>query len=185
MKQLEMQATVLNRACERQLPKGYKYAVFNGSEKDVVDWKSIMTEAPALVTEDGDLCYRKLILEFANVKPLTDIYFICNELGEKVASFTTVTRDDNVGYLHMVKVKNSERGKGLGHAIATKSLSVFESRNLQTAVLTTDDFRLPAIKTYLDAGYQPKLVEDPESNMLERWNKVLENLNYDKFVIIK
>ena len=30
----------------------------------------------------------------------------------------------------------------------------------------------------IDAGFLPVIYEDPESDMTERWNKVLEDLHY-------
>ena len=40
----------------------------------------------------------------------------------------------------------------------------------QRAFLSTDDFRLPAIRTYLKLGFEPYLVHE---NQRERWRKVL------------
>ena len=45
---------------------------------------------------------------------------------------------------------------------------------MQTAQLKTDDFRLPAIKTYLNIGFKPDLSTD---DYKERWEKIYENLN--------
>ena len=44
--------------------------------------------------------------------------------------------------------------------------------------LTTDDFRLSAIKTYLDAGFCPVLYADPDSDQRARWDAVIAALGY-------
>jgi hypothetical protein len=58
------------------------------------------------------------------------------------------------------------------------ALEMGEARSTPYTVLTTDDFRLAAIKTYLDAGFLPVMWEDPESDMKARWDKVLCELHY-------
>ena len=62
--------------------------------------------------------------------------------------------------------------------MAQFSLQVFEKRSIDKVVLTTDDFCLPAIKTYLDAGFLPVLHGGKDSEINRRWNEVIKNLNY-------
>ena len=177
MQQLVMEAITAERKEERNLPEGYRYEVFNNSEKDIADWKTLMMENPA-PPDGADSCYHLMIEVYPDVVPDKDIHFISNEKGERVATITTITHKDGSGYVHMVKAKASERGKGLGHAMAGYALRVFAERKVDRVVLTTDDFRLPAIKTYLDAGFLPVIYHDPESDMDARWNEVLKQLNY-------
>ena len=50
----------------------------------------------------------------------------------------------------------------------------------QVAYLTTDDFRLPAIKSYLKAGFYPVLYAREEyDTMRQRWTSVLEKLGVE------
>jgi len=46
-------------------------------------------------------------------------------------------------------------------------------------LISTDDFRLPAIKTYLDAGFRPVLWSDPDSDQRGRWDAVIAALGYE------
>ena len=179
MQQLKMQAFTADRAEERKLPLGYFFEGFNDSEKDVADWKAIMSESPFLALEDPDACYQAMIVKFPDCNPKQDIWFVCNEKGERVASITMITHSDGSGYVHMVKAKLSEQGKGIGHAMVRYALRVFAERGVDRVVLTTDDFRVAAIKTYLDAGFVPVIYKDPESDMQQRWDAVLKKLNYD------
>ncbi len=176
MQQLMMECRIENRATERSLPDGYKYECFNGTERDISDWKQIMQEPPFLGPEGGDECYRLMIEEFPDVVAEKDIQFVVNEKGERVASITTISKKDGSGYVHMVKAKTSEQGKGIGNAMIRYALRIFAERQNSRVILTTDDFRLAAIKTYLNAGFLPVIYHDPDSDMEARWSEVLNQL---------
>lgn len=177
MEQLVMRATAPYKAMTYTLPKGYKFTVFNESKKDIEDWKSIFLSKPC--PPDGvDSCYHLMIEIYPDLNKKTDIHFIENEEGERVATITTITHKDNSGYIHMVRAKDCERGKGLGHIMAEYALQIFKERGVDKVILTTDDFRLPAIKTYLDAGFLPVVYGNEDSEINRRWDEVLKNLNY-------
>jgi len=177
MKQLVMEARTAERATERALPHGYSYEVFDGSLHDIADWKAITMEPPALA-RDYDTCYRDTIEHYPDCIPTRDVHFISNASGARVATITTITHADGSGYVHMVKALASEQGRGLGHAMARYALRIFAERGVERVVLTTDDFRVSAIKTYLDAGFRPVILHDPESDMNARWDAVLKALGY-------
>ena len=59
------------------------------------------------------------------------------------------------------------------------ALEKLEARNCTYSILTTDDFRLAAIKTYLDAGFRPVLWADSESDQRARWDAVIAQLGYE------
>lgn len=158
-------------------PREYGFEGFDGSETDKTAWKTLIMEPPA-PPDGADSCYHLMIEVYPDCVAEKDIWFIANADGERVATITTITHQDGSGYVHMVKTKESERGKKLGHAMARYALAVFEKRGVDRVVLTTDDFRLPAIKTYLDAGFKPVIYPDPESDMNARWDAVLQALNY-------
>lgn len=66
------------------------------------------------------------------------------------------------GYVHWVGVDPSATGAGLGMLITEACLVGFTQRGLTTAVLETDDFRQPAIRTYLRLGFLPEYRSDEE-----------------------
>lgn len=177
MEQLVMKAIAPYKEMTRVLPEGYKFVVFKDCEKDIGDWKSIIMNPPA-PPDGADSCYHLMIEIYPDVEKEQDIHFIENKEGERVATITTITHKDNTGYVHMVKAKESERGKGLGQVMAQYSLQTFKERKIDEVILTTDDFRLPAIKTYLDAGFLPVVHGGKDSEINKRWDKVLENLSY-------
>jgi mycothiol synthase len=82
-------------------------------------------------------------------------------------------RYPDAGYVHYVGARSSDRGKRLGEVVTRRVLAHFATEGLHQAVLETDDFRLPAIWTYLRLGFVP---EPREPGDLVRWSAVLGNL---------
>ncbi len=86
-------------------------------------------------------------------------------------------RDDRfgkeTGYLHMVGVRAAHQGRKLGRQLSLAVLHRFAAEGLRTAVLETQDFRLPAVRTYLRLGFRPAPTDDQQR---ERWQRVLNAL---------
>lgn len=78
------------------------------------------------------------------------------------------------GELSWVAVNLTHRGKGLGKAVCSAATTCFIKAGYKRIYLKTDDWRKPAIKTYLKLGYIPFLYVD---NMLCRWKSVFKELN--------
>ena len=77
------------------------------------------------------------------------------------------------GYIHMVACKESVRGKGYGTLLSEWAVLVLKREGMETAYLTTDDWRIPAIKTNLATGFVGDLSTD---DFKERWAKIHEQL---------
>ncbi len=73
----------------------------------------------------------------------------------------------------MVSVLDKARGRKLGRAVCARVLQYLKENGCTQIVLTTDDFRIPAIKTYLSLGFQP--VQNNEE-MRRRWGAILSRL---------
>jgi mycothiol synthase len=82
-------------------------------------------------------------------------------------------RYPEAGYLHYVGARSGERGRRLGEMVTRRVLVHFADSGLDQAVLETDDFRLPAVRTYLRLGFvpEPRAAGDPI-----RWSNVLRKL---------
>jgi mycothiol synthase len=78
-----------------------------------------------------------------------------------------------VGYLHMVAVAPRCRGRRLGRCISLAALLHMRERGCQEAVLDTDDFRLPAIRTCLGLGFVPDVLNAEHA---ERWRAISAEL---------
>lgn len=81
--------------------------------------------------------------------------------------------EQEIGYVHMVGVLPDHRGRRLGYVASLATLHRFRERGLRAAMLDTDDFRLSAIRAYLDLGFQP---EQRHPSHPERWAVILAEL---------
>ena len=61
----------------------------------------------------------------------------------------------DAGYVHYVGVSPQARGLRLGAVLTARCVQGFAERGLPRAVLETDDFRVPAVITYLRLGFIP------------------------------
>ena len=69
----------------------------------------------------------------------------------------------------MVACRPESRGRGIGTLLNDIAVNVLKNEGMETAYLTTDDFRIPAIKSYLRCGFAPDLSTD---DFKERWAKI-------------
>jgi mycothiol synthase len=81
--------------------------------------------------------------------------------------------EKEVGYVHMVGVDAKHTGRRLGKLVSLCVLVYFRERGFKCVMLDTDDFRLPAVKTYLNLSFLPVYVDVDQP---ERWRRVFENL---------
>jgi mycothiol synthase len=79
------------------------------------------------------------------------------------------------GYMHWVAVHPDHQGFGLASILSNAVLREFVSTyGFSSCVLETQDTSLPAISTYLKAGFRPKFLD---SSHEERWQQICQNLN--------
>ena len=99
--------------------------------------------------------------------------------GVDSATATAVEKPEYPGYgwIHMVGARSSARGHKLGYYAVLAALHDIRARGMSMAGLTTDDWRVPAIKTYLALGFEPWC--EHESH-LDRWEKIMAELNAGK-----
>ena len=161
---------------ERSLPDGYAFKFFDGTDKEIDEWVRLCNFG--LMEGSTRETFFETVGNFPNVVAERDCFFVMDDAGRYIASSTAVAGPDGLGLVHMVASDPSVRGKGIGHAMLAKTLSMLEERGMKVVELLTDDWRLAAVKTYLDAGFLPVLLNDPESDHAARWDKVREVLHY-------
>ena len=176
MQQLKMQLDNYDMMKPAELPEGYKFVFYSDYEKDMKSWLEIC--GPDCGNSTPEL-FAAAILNWTDCHPENDLFFIEDPEGKRVATATAISHPDGTGYVHMFWATPACRGKGLGRALMGKTLELLKARGSSPVILTTDDFRLPAIKTYLNNGFRPVIYGGPEDNMEERWAKVLANLGTD------
>lgn len=99
--------------------------------------------------------------------------------GEIVAAAMAVHRPTAEhpfgGELGWVAGDPAHSGKGLGLAVCAAATARLLRGGYRNIYLLTDDWRLPALKTYLKLGYEPVLYKE---DMAERWQKVFARLGW-------
>jgi mycothiol synthase len=118
---------------------------------------------------------KRVATEFSPDNGVEATYVVVSPAGviATAAARRLPDRYPEAGYVHFVGVRASERGQRLGEAVTRRVLVHFAAAGLDQAVLETDDFRLPAVRTYLRLGFVPEPRTPGEAR---RWSKVLRNL---------
>jgi mycothiol synthase len=103
------------------------------------------------------------------------VWFIC--CGEKpvatASAWLMPAYGEACGYLHMVGVMKEHSGRGLGLQVSLAALHQMLKEGRSHAVLETDDFRIPAIKTYFKLDFVPMLTHDSHE---QRWSRIYKIL---------
>lgn len=152
------------------LPDGYLLRLATTEDEDAL--ANLMTTAfPELGVWTADTVRERL----TQADDVDAVYVITCD-GEPVA--TASSRHDHerfpgTGYVHWVGALPGHSGRRLGSALMDQMLVDFRARGYRDAVLETDDFRLPAIRTYLRHGYVPVTEDVKGENHLTRWSRVL------------
>ncbi len=79
----------------------------------------------------------------------------------------------DAGYVHYVGVLRRARGRRVGAILTERCIRGFAERGLATAVLETDDFRIPALITYFRLGFIPTYRTAEEQGA---WSRLLPRL---------
>ena len=77
------------------------------------------------------------------------------------------------GWVHYVGAAAAHSGNGLGYAVVWTVIEEAKLAGKRSVRLTTDDWRLPAIRTYLRLGFEP---EPWHESHPRRWAEVLKRL---------
>jgi GNAT superfamily N-acetyltransferase len=106
------------------------------------------------------------------------VFFIVHDATQKIVATTVATHNPTPlhpfgGELGWVAGDPEHKGKGLGYITCAAVTKRYLDAGYSDIYLLTDDFRLPALKTYLKLGWIPYL-HLPE--MQGRWEKICEQL---------
>ena len=107
------------------------------------------------------------------------VYFAIRRDGEAAATAAAWRKPrhwPDYGVIHYVGVHPDHRGKRLGYWITLRALHRIAEEGWECAALETDDFRLPAIKTYLRLGFEPLIEHESHP---QRWRSVFQALGID------
>ncbi len=89
--------------------------------------------------------------------------------GQVVAATFATRNSPTTGALDYVAAHPDHSGRGLGRAVCLGVLNYLTAKGYTEVTLSTDDFRLAALKVYLDLGFKP-VIQRPD--MVGRWKRV-------------
>ena len=154
-------------AADVAVPSGCRIARFSELEDAMDKWLDIVQYGLSNGKQDAEF-YRKVMT--ANVTYSEDRCFFVLENERAVATLAVLCDyEKKEGYIHMVACREDSRGKGYGTLLNKVAEYSLKKEGMQTAFLTTDDWRIPAIKSYLRAGFIPDLSTD---DFKARWEKI-------------
>ena len=169
--QLRMIRTNLLNLPEIKMPPGYRLRTYQ--ENDNWHWANIINSSFGGDRTDADT--REQIVDRPEFEP-TGLFFSTYQdqpVGTACAWKWNGADEKEVGQLHMVGVMPEHSGYRLGKWVSLAVLHYHRQQGFKCAVLGTDDFRLPAIKTYLNLDFMPIYVDDDQP---ERWQVIFEKL---------
>ena len=175
MRQLKMYWLKGTEIQKYDLPEGYTITTYK-DESDKEGWLKCCQNGRLLSDENNVNLFDVCITGFPHINLETDVFFIDHE-GEHVGTTTAVYNpEENIGLVHMVGIRTEYRGKGLGKFLCTAALEKLNAQGVKYIRLTTDDWRLGAVKSYLNAGFLPV---DYDDDMKFRWELLLETFKID------
>lgn len=170
MEQLKM---IWNRGETPDTPdwSGLVCRSFDGSDKDIESWLDIVQYGLTEKRQDKAFFYECM---FSHGELEYDKFYMVECDGEPAATLAVICDyDKKQGYIHMVGCKPGFRGRGIGNKLAMQAVCTLVSAGMETAYLTTDDFRIPAIKSYLKAGFVPDIKDEEHK---KRWENVFNTI---------
>lgn len=164
--QLRMMRPDLEGLPEISVPDGYALRAYRSG--DEAAWSEIMNTGIGT-----DWTAEKCRKELTETEPfMADGCFFATRSGVAVATacaYDVQPEGISAAQVHMVCARPAHRGMGLGRLVTLAVLHYMRERGFAAAFLGTDDFRVPAVKTYLGLGFIPDYIED--SHRL-RWSAV-------------
>lgn len=162
-----------------QCPPEFSFRTMQKTQEDVAHWVRICKNG-LLHENDGAESFAGRMFDQEGFD--YDTVFFVEKNGVPVATAAAIVRPGGeLGYLHMVSVDNGQRGKGIGTLLNEIVRARFAEKKVKGVYLTTDEWRVPAIKSYLRADFLPVLYDE---GMPERWNAWLRDYDYSKIEMV-
>jgi mycothiol synthase len=159
-------------APEQELPAGYRLRTYQ--PEDEAEYLAVM-HAAGFDSFDHEAVQRWLD------KVLPDGFFLVEHLpGGRIVATAMATHNPSPlhpygGELGWVAGSPEHAGRHLGRVVCAAATARFLRAGYRRIYLKTDDWRLPALKTYLRLGYVPLLYA---AGMAERWQAVCAKLDW-------
>ena len=163
---------------DEPLPEGYSISNYC-CEADKMAWVECCKNG--LVGDDSTAeAFDESILS-RPLDPYKDVFFI-DFNGEHVGTVTAYRDPEtNTGDMHMVGIRTDFRGKKLSKYLSIITCKKLEAEGVKFIHLTTDEWRKPAVKGYLNAGFLPV---EYDVGMEERWVAELAEIGVDSVQMV-
>jgi mycothiol synthase len=168
--QLRMLRPTLAALPALTLPAGFALRSFQPG--DEAHWDRVLSAS--FGGEPGRFNFDRMMRADAPFRPERVLFVVAGDSPVATASaWRSAGLDPEWGTVHYVAVVPEYQGHRLGYWVTLATLHRMVAEGLRAATLTTDDFRLPAIRTYLRLGFEPVLAHE---NQRERWAQVWRDL---------
>lgn len=157
-----------------ELDEGYTLRTFQPG--DEAAWDEIIADSfdnnemhfeNVIAKSEGYLPERTFMIFFGDEPVATTAMLLSREgPGTEVGA--------KAGYVHWVGAKKAHAGHKLGYNVVLATMHRIRDEGFIYAGLSTDDFRIPAIVTYLKLGFDPVMVDE---KMRTRWRKIFDTIN--------
>jgi mycothiol synthase len=152
------------------LPRGYTLRTYE--ERDMPSLVATLADSFHEYWDDA-----RVARELTAAPDVQTVYVVSH--GDRVvgtaSSRFVPERYPNAGYIHWVGVTSEHLRRGLASALLIHVLHEFRERGYPTAVLETDDFRIPAIRSYFKLGFIP-IYDVRTEDHRARWSNVMSNV---------
>ncbi|PCJ56821.1 MAG: hypothetical protein COA79_17865 [Planctomycetota bacterium] len=174
--QLQMywpEGQTISRSDKHELPEDYRVRTYQS--KDNEKYISLM------ISTEFD--WEQSTLDNVLSNTTTDnIIFVEHVASKQIVATAMACLDESEHFpdgtqLGWVACDKKHRGLNLGSIVCANVLQRCINLKYKNIYLKTDDFRLAAIKTYLNLGFEPLF---HLSDMKERWNTVFASLNMNQ-----
>ena len=168
--QLKMQFRAFAALAPVRLPPGYTLATL--AQRDAAEWTAVLNATGKLGTWDDKRARESL----TGKRPVlaAGSYLILSAAGAVATACTLPpTAAEPRSELGWVAVDPAHQGRGLGLQVCSAVLWYARRNGWPATTLNTDDWRLPAIKTYLKLGFEPELTHDSHR---ARWQEIRRRL---------
>ena len=164
---------------EEPLPAGYSVSRYK-TEADKLAWVECCKNG--LVGDDATAeAFDNSITSNRHINLTEDVFFL-DYNGEHIGTVTAfVNSEHNFGDMHMVGIRTDFRGRGLAKYLNFITQKHLKDRGLRFVLLTTDEWRKGAVKSYLNGGFLPV---EYALGMEDRWQAVLEEYGIDSVPMV-
>ena len=155
------------------LEPGYSLRCFE-PDRDLADYLSLVHEAGFTDFDEQRVhdCIQKMLPN--------GFYVVVHEPDSELVATAQTTHNPTPlhpygGELGWVAGRTAHAGHGLGMAVCAAVVRRHLSAGYERIYLNTDDFRLPALKTYLKLGFVPFIFGE---GMPGRWEAICQKLDW-------